>query len=146
MRACGPGEFRASLEALLLLMALRLSHRFVAICLFPPSSDSWHPTHSIHKFTRATAWGRVFSRTLVGHEFVVASEELPVQCWHHLGVLFGRHVLIHMIAIFDVKWLSNMIPEVLHVGPVGSHAGSHIGAIFGEQNSMDIDSQTDPFG
>ena len=91
--------FRASLEALLLLMALRLSHRFVAIGLFPPSSDSWHPTHSTHKFTRATAWGRAFSRTLVGHEFVVASEELPVQCWHHLGVLFVSHALIHMIAI-----------------------------------------------
>ena len=47
---------------------------------------------------------------------------------------------------FDAKLLSNMIPEVLHVGPVGSHAGSHIGAIFGKQNSMEMDSQTDPFG
>ena len=57
MRACGPGEFRASLEAQLLMVARRLSHRVVAIGLFPPSSDSWHPTHSTHKFTRATAWG-----------------------------------------------------------------------------------------
>ena len=57
MRACGPGEFRASLEAQLLMMALRLSHRGVAIGVFPPSSDSWHPTHSTHKFTRATASG-----------------------------------------------------------------------------------------
>ena len=57
MRACGPGEFRASLEAQLLMMARRLSHRVVAIGLFPPSSDSWHPTHSTHKFTRATASG-----------------------------------------------------------------------------------------
>ena len=57
MRACGPGEFRASLEAQLVMMARRLSHRVVAIGLFPPSSDSWHPTHSTHKFTRATAWG-----------------------------------------------------------------------------------------
>ena len=57
MRACGPGEFRASLEAQLLMVARRLSHRVVAIGLFPPSSDSWHPTHSTHKFTRATASG-----------------------------------------------------------------------------------------
>ena len=57
MRACGPGEFRASLEAQLLMVARRLSHRVVAIGHFPPSSDSWHPTHSTHKFTRATAWG-----------------------------------------------------------------------------------------
>ena len=49
--------FRASLEAQLLMVARRLSHRVVAIGLFPPSSDSWHPTHSTHKFTRATAWG-----------------------------------------------------------------------------------------
>ena len=96
MRACGPGEFRASLEAQLSMVARRLSHRVVAIGHFPPSSDSWHPTHSTHKFTRATARGRVFSRTMVGHEFVVASEELPVQCWHHLGVRFGSHGLRHM--------------------------------------------------
>ena len=57
MRACGPGEFRASLEAQLSVMARRLSHRVVAIGFLPPSSDSWHPTHSTHKFTRATAWG-----------------------------------------------------------------------------------------
>ena len=60
MRACGPGEFRASLEAQLLMVARRLSHRVVAIGLFPPSSDSWHPTHSTHKFTRATAWEERF--------------------------------------------------------------------------------------
>ena len=57
MRACGPGEFRASLEAQLVMMARRLSHCFVAIGLFPPSSDSWRPTHTTHKFTRATALG-----------------------------------------------------------------------------------------
>ena len=39
------------------MVARRLSHRVVAIGHFPPSSDSWHPTHSTHKFTRATAWG-----------------------------------------------------------------------------------------
>ena len=39
------------------MVARRLSHRFVATGLFPPSSDSWLPTHSTHKFTRATAWG-----------------------------------------------------------------------------------------
>ena len=49
--------FRASLEAQLSMVARRLSHRVVAIGHFPPSSDSWHPTHSTHKFTRATAWG-----------------------------------------------------------------------------------------
>ena len=38
-----------------------------------------------------------------------------------------------------------MIAEVLRVGPVGSHAGSRIGAIFGEQNSMNVDSQMDQF-
>ena len=58
MRACGPGEFRASLEAQLLMVARRLSHRVVAIGFFPPSSDSWHPTHTTHKFTRAPAWGK----------------------------------------------------------------------------------------
>ena len=36
MRACGPGEFRASLEAQLLMVARRLSHRVVAIGHFPP--------------------------------------------------------------------------------------------------------------
>ena len=67
MRASGPGEFRVSLEALLLLMALRLAHRFVGIGLFTPSSDSWHPTHSTHKFTRATAWGESnFHRVGIG--------------------------------------------------------------------------------
>ena len=67
MRACGPGEFRASLEAQLLMMARRLSHRVVAIGLFPPSSDSWHPTHSTHKFTRATASGESsFHRVVIG--------------------------------------------------------------------------------
>ena len=54
---CGVSEFWASLEAQLLMVARRLSHRVVAIGLFPPSSDSWHPTHSTHKFTRATASG-----------------------------------------------------------------------------------------
>ena len=49
--------FRASLEAQLSMVARRLSHRVVAIGHFPPSSDSWHPTHSTHKFTRAPAWG-----------------------------------------------------------------------------------------
>ena len=39
------------------MMARRLSHRVVAMGFFPPSSDSWHPTHSSHKFTRATASG-----------------------------------------------------------------------------------------
>ena len=57
MRACGPGEFRASLEAQLVMLARRLSHRVVAIGFLPPSSDSWHPTHTTHKFTRAPAWG-----------------------------------------------------------------------------------------
>ena len=69
MRACGPGEFRvrASLEAQLLMMARRLSHRIVATGLFPPSSDSWHPTHSTHKFTRATASGESnFHRVVIG--------------------------------------------------------------------------------
>ena len=80
MRACGPGEygvwdlgwglnpgFGASLEAQLLMMARRLSHRVVAIGLFPPSSDSWHPTHSTHKFTRATASGESnFHRVVIG--------------------------------------------------------------------------------
>ena len=68
MRACGPGEFRASLEAQLLVVARRLSHRVVAIGLFPPSSDSWHPTHSTHKFTRATASGESnFHRAVIGY-------------------------------------------------------------------------------
>ena len=58
MRACGPGEFRASLEAQLVMVARRLSHRVVAIGFLPPSSDSWHPTHTTHKFTRAPALGR----------------------------------------------------------------------------------------
>ena len=49
--------FRASLEAQLVMVARRLSHRVVAIGFLPPSSDSWHPTHSTHKFTRAPAWG-----------------------------------------------------------------------------------------
>ena len=53
MRACGPGEFRASLEAQLVMVARRLSHRVVAIGFLPPSSESWRPTHSTHKFTRA---------------------------------------------------------------------------------------------
>ena len=66
-RACGPGEFRASLEAQLLMVARRLSHRFVAIGLFPPGSDSWLPTHSTHKSTRATASGENnFPRVVVG--------------------------------------------------------------------------------
>ena len=59
MRARGPGEFRASLEAQLVMMARRLSHRVVAIGFFPPSSDSWHPTHTSHEFTRAPAWGEI---------------------------------------------------------------------------------------
>ena len=68
MRACGPGEFRVSLrEAQLVMMARRLSHRVVAIGLFPPSSDSWLPTHSTHKFTRATASGESsFHRVVIG--------------------------------------------------------------------------------
>ena len=57
----------ASLEAQLLMMARRLSHRIVAIGLFPPSSDSWLPTHSTHKFTRATASGENnFHRVVIG--------------------------------------------------------------------------------
>ena len=67
MQASGPGEFGASLEAQLLMMARRLSHRGVAIGLVPPSSDSWHPTHSTHKFTRATALGESnFHRVVMG--------------------------------------------------------------------------------
>ena len=38
-------------------MARRLSHRVVAIGSFPPSSESWRPTHSTHKFTRANRVG-----------------------------------------------------------------------------------------
>ena len=45
--------FLASFEAQLNMMARRLSHRVVAIGSFPPSSESWRPTHSTHKFTRA---------------------------------------------------------------------------------------------
>ena len=63
-----PGEtiagcgFRPSLEAQLSMVARRLSHRVVAIGHFPPSSDSWYPPHSTHKFTRATALGECFPR------------------------------------------------------------------------------------
>ena len=50
------------------MVARRLSHRVVAIGLFPPSSDSWHPTHSTHKFTRATASGESnFRRVIIGY-------------------------------------------------------------------------------
>ena len=74
MRACGPGEFRASLEAQLLMVARRLSQRIVAISLFPPSSDSWHPTHSTHKFTRATASGESnFQRIVLGEDDQLAT-------------------------------------------------------------------------
>ena len=60
-------EQRADHEAQLFMMARRLSHRVVAIGLFPPSSDSWHPTHSTHKFTRATASGENnFHRVVIG--------------------------------------------------------------------------------
>ena len=59
--------FRASLEAQLLMVARRLSHRVVAIGLCPPSSDSWHPTHSTHKFTRAPAWGESHLDQLVSY-------------------------------------------------------------------------------
>ena len=59
--------FRASLEAQLSMMARRLSHRVVAIGFLPPSSDSWHPAHSTHKFTRATASGESnFHRVVMG--------------------------------------------------------------------------------
>ena len=83
-RACGP----ASLEAQLSMVARRLSHRVVAIGHFPPSSDSWHPTHSTHKFTRATAWGgaipgvRSSDGWLLAHsrESAVALSIITVHC------------------------------------------------------------------
>ena len=58
---------QASLEAQLLMVARRLSHRVVAIGLFPPSSARWLPTHRTHKFTRATASGESsFHRVVIG--------------------------------------------------------------------------------
>ena len=78
MRACGPGEFRASLEAQLSMMARRLSHRVVAIGFLPPSSDSWHPTHSTHKFTRAPAWG----------EAIPGAGFAPLHCRETIAILY----------------------------------------------------------
>ena len=43
MRACGPGEFRASLEAQLSMMARRLSHRVVAIGFSHPAAIAGIP-------------------------------------------------------------------------------------------------------
>ena len=43
MRASGPGEFHS--KATLSMMALRLSHRVVAMAFSPPSSARWRPTH-----------------------------------------------------------------------------------------------------
>ena len=57
MRACGPGEFRASLEAQLLVMARRLSHRVVAIGFLPSRQRSLASHPHYYKFTRATRKG-----------------------------------------------------------------------------------------